>query len=142
MALTTAQRTDIQADLAIGAAEDVFTNDELDRLYERASSAYNLAVYYGYRQLLADAAKFHDYTVANSSVKRSQLYDHIKKMVDFWEGESQGKANQVMIVGGLKIPTQRPDMPDDMRRDTRTNRYVTGSTSSNRRSIFDVNRGL
>lgn len=140
MALTVTLRTDMQADLAIGAAEDIFTNDELDRLYERAADSYNLAVYYGFRQLLADANKFHDYQLANATVKRSQMRDHLKDMVEFWEKESQGKANQVMIVGGLKVPTQRPEMPIDLRRDTRTNRYVADG-QENRRSQYEVNRG-
>jgi hypothetical protein len=142
MALSTTQRADMQADLAIGSAEDVFTNTELDRLYERASNDYNLGVYLAWRQLMADAAKFHDYTIANASVKRSQLYDHIKKMVDFWQDEARGTANQVMIVGGLRIPPSRPDMPDDMRLDTRTDRYEPSANSRNRRSRYEVNRGL
>lgn len=131
----------MQADLAVGAAQDIFTDDELDRLYERAASDYNLAVYYGFRQLLADANKFHDYQLANATIKRSQMRAHLKDMVDFWSEEARTTANQMLIVGGLKVPTQRPDMPIDLRRDTRTNRYVAGS-SSTRRSQYEVNRGL
>lgn len=142
MALSATQRLDIQADLAIGAAEDVFTNDELDRLYARASNDYNLTVYYGYRQLLADANKFHDYTLANASVKRSQMRAHLRDMVNFWAEESRGTANQVRIVGGLRIPPQRSDYPDDMRRDLDTDRYRTDSNQTNRRSRYEVNRGL
>ena len=131
----------MQADLAVGAAQDIFTDDELDRLYERAASDYNLAVYYGFRQLLADANKFHDYQLANATIKRSQMRAHLKDMVDFWSEEARTTANQMLIVGGLKVPTQRPDMPIDLRRDTRTNRYVAGG-SSTRRSQYEVNRGL
>lgn len=140
MALTTDQKTDMQADLAIGAAQDVFTDDELERLFTRADSNYNLAVYYGFRQLMADAAKFHDYTLANASVKRDQLFQHVKDMVKFWGDESRGVANQVAIVGGLKVPPVRSEMPDGLRRDLRTNRYEPGR--SNRRSRYEVNRGL
>ena len=142
MALTATQRLDMQGDLAIGAAEDVFTNDELDRLYERAGNAYNLAVYYACRQLMMDAAKFYDYTIANASVKRSQLLKQLKDMTEFWQGEAQGKANQVMIVGGLRIPPQRSDYPDGMRRDLDTDRYRTEVSSRNKRSRYEVNRGL
>lgn len=142
MALTTDQKTDMQADLAIGAAQDVFTDVELERLFARASNDYNLGVYLAWRQLMADAAKFHDYTIANASVKRSQLFDHVKRMVDFWEDEARGTANQVMIVGALRVPPSRPDMPDDLRLDTRTDRYEPSASSRNRRSRYEVNRGL
>ena len=127
MALSADQLTDMQGDLGIDATESVFTDDELDRLYERASSDYGVAVYYGYRQLLADANKFHDYSLANTSVKRSQMRDHLSAMVDFWKNEAKTSANQVRIVGGLKVPPRRRDMPNSL---------------TVRRSRYEVNRGL
>ena len=127
MALSGDQLTDMQGDLGIAETESVFTDAELNRLFERASSDYGLAVYYAYRQLLADANKFHDYTLANTSVKRSQMRAHVRDMVDFWQNEAKTTANQVRIVGGLKIPPRRPDLPNSLTR---------------RRSRYEVNRGL
>ena len=110
--LTSTQRTDMQADLGIGTDEAVFTNDELDRLYTRADSDYNEAVYLAWRQLLADAAKFSDYTAGQTREEKSQVYEHIKDMVTFWKGEFTTASNQVRIVGINEIPPRWKDEPD------------------------------
>lgn len=119
MALTDAQRTDMQADLAISDDESVFTNEELERLFARAGEDYSTAVYYGWRQILSGAAKWVDYQVAQTKVSRAQAFDHIKAMVEFWAGESRTTANQVQILGANPVPTvfkPRP-MDDCYRRD-------------------------
>lgn len=106
MATLTAEQTlDMLADLAAGDIDDVFTQDELQRFYDRAGDDYNLAVYYGWRQILGDSAKWVDYQVAQTKVSRSQAFDHIKAMVTLWQGESRSVANQVAIVGANPIPT-------------------------------------
>jgi hypothetical protein len=86
MALTAQQILDMQADLAIGADESVFTDAELEALYTRAGDDYNTAVYYAWRQILAGSAAWVDYAVAQTKVSRSQAFDHIKAMVTFWGG--------------------------------------------------------
>lgn len=110
--LTATQRADIQADLGIGADEAVFTNDELDRLYTRADADYNTAVYYAWRQLLADANKFHDYSAGQAKVSKSQIRAHIRDMVAFWKEEALTTANQVMLVGLNEIPPRHKDEPN------------------------------
>lgn len=111
MALTTEQRTDMQADLGITADEAVFTNDELDRLFTRAGDDYNTAVYLGWRQLMADAAKLYAYSVAQTKVSKEQVFEHVKEMVAFWAEESRTNSNQVAIVGLNPIPTKWKDQP-------------------------------
>ena len=111
MALTVAQRTDLQGDLGIDADEAVFTNDELDRLYARADSDYNLAVYYGYRQLLAQANKFHNYTEGMTRVERVQMRDNIASSMEFWEAEARQKV-QARMIGLNSIPPRDKDKPD------------------------------
>ena len=110
--LTATQRADMQADLGIGTDESVFTNDELDRLYTRADADYNTAVYYAWRQLLADANKFHDYSAGQTKVSKSQIRDHIRDMVAFWKAEALTTANQVRILGLNEIPPRHKDEPD------------------------------
>ena len=116
MALDADQLTDMQADIGISNDEAVFSDVALQRLYTRSESSYPLAVYYAFRQLLAQANKFHDYSVASSSVSRSQLRAHVRDMMDFWQDEAKVAGNQVRIVGGLRIPPRDPDLPDDIRR--------------------------
>lgn len=116
MALTADQLADMQADLAIGADESVFTDEELERLFERADSDYSLAVYYGWRQILSNAAAWVDYKVAQTSVSRSQAFAHIKDMVIFWGNESRSTANQVRIMGAVPVPTvHKPEPAGEMR---------------------------
>ena len=112
MALTTDQRTDMQGDLGITSDETVFTNTELDRLYTRASDDYNTAVYLGFRQLLADSAKFFNYTAGHTRIEREKVFEHVKAMVEFWKGEARTNANQLKILGLLEIPTRYKDEPD------------------------------
>lgn len=111
MALTADQLADMQMDLQIGSAEEVFTGDQLNRFYTRASSDYNTAIYYAWRAILADAAKFIDYRVAHTEMKKSQVYDHIKNMVMFWQTEARTASNQVMIVGARGVPPRWKDKP-------------------------------
>lgn len=110
--LTNDQRTDMQGDLGIGADESVFTDDELNRLYTRADSDYATAVYYAWRQIWANTAKFHDYTEAQTQVKKSQIHDHVKDMLAFWKDESRVAGNQVRIVGMNRVPP-RPNRRRD-----------------------------
>lgn len=109
--LSDAQTLDMLSDLAAGDINDVFSQTELQRFYDRAGDDYNLAVYYGWRQILADSAKWVDYQVAQTKVSRSQAFDHIKEMVTLWGNESRSVANQVQIVGANPVPTKHKPKP-------------------------------
>jgi hypothetical protein len=113
--LTSDQRADMQGDLGISDDENVFTNEELNRLYTRADSNYALAVYYGYRQLLADAAKLHNYSLAQTRVERSQVFDHVKAMMAVWQDEARTAGNQVKIAGLRGVPPRWKDAPAEKR---------------------------
>lgn len=112
MSLSSDQRADMQGDLGISADETVFTNDELDRLYERAHSDYNTAVYLGYRQIMANAAKLHNYTAGQTRIDKAQVFDHLKSMVEFWQGESRTASNQVKVLGINSVPPRHKRKPD------------------------------
>lgn len=111
MALTVTQRTDMQGDLGIAADEAVFTNDELDRLYTRADSDYYTAVFFGYRQLLAQANKFHNYTAGMTKVDRVQMRENIRDSMEFWQDEAKVSGNQLRVIGILPIPPKDKDVP-------------------------------
>lgn len=112
--LTATQLADMQGDLGIDNSEAVFTDEELQRLYDRAADDYALAVYYGWRQLFAASTKYIDYKVAQTSISRSQAFEHIKAMVTFWGNESRNTANQVRIMGAVPIPTKHKPKPGDV----------------------------
>lgn len=105
MPLTAAQIIDFQGDLDIDDSESVFTNEELERFYARASDDYNLAVYFAWRRLLGASAKWVDYRVAQTAVSKSQAFDHILQMVAFWASESKSADDQLISAGLNQVPT-------------------------------------
>lgn len=109
MALTADQLADFRADIG----DTDYTDDELNRLFTRASDDYNTAVYLAFRQLLADSSRYIDYKVAQTEEKRSQIFDHLQKMVAFWGAESRTAANQVRIVGINEIPPRYKEEPTE-----------------------------
>ena len=119
--LTADLRGDVQMDTSIGSVEAVFTNDELDRFYTRASADYDKTVYFVWRALLADAAKLHNYAVANAREDEGQVFDHIQKMCDMWYEIAFGQgSSQVAFVGVRNIPPRDKDKPDRTPRDIRS----------------------
>lgn len=119
MALTAEQLSDMQADLAIGDDEAVFTDAALNRLYERTSENYNAAVYMAWIQIQAGAVNWVDYKVAQTAISRSQAFAHVKEMVALWAGMPGVAASQVRILGLAGIPPKHKDHPSDMPRDCR-----------------------
>lgn len=111
MALTADQLSDFQRDLGIDDSEAVFTDAELERLFARAEDDYNTAVYLAWRQLLASSAAYIDYKVALTEEKRSQVFDHIQKMVAFWGDESRVAGNQVAMLGLNLVPPRWKEEP-------------------------------
>lgn len=121
MALTADQLADLQSDLGIGSDEAVFTDVELERLFQRAGEDYPTTVYYAWRQLLAASTKYVDYQVAQTRESRSQAYQHIKDMVAYWKGESEESLNTsgVAIAGLTPIPPRWKDAPYESEGDGR-----------------------
>lgn len=111
MALTPDQLTDLQADLSIDATESVFSNAELERLFVRAGEDYDRTLVLAWRQLLASAARFNDYTAGQTSEKKSQVRDHIKDTLEYYEDRVQRSGNQVAIVGMRRVPPVVKDIP-------------------------------
>lgn len=84
MAATSEQLADIRAD--IGDTGASFSDAELQRIWERVSGASDEALRHeaacglAIRQLLANSAKLHDYTVAGDSNKASQVYKQLQAL--------------------------------------------------------------
>lgn len=126
MALTTDQLSDMQMDLGITNDQAVFTDTELNRLFERAESNYDKAVYFGWRVLLADTAKFFNYTAGQTRVERAVMFDHVKAMVDYWQKISQTTDNQLAILGLNEIPTKHKEIPYEDLQNVRRKRFLGG----------------
>lgn len=111
MSLTADELADLRGD--IGDDGTVFSDAELNRLYTRAGGDYNTTVMLALRQLLASAAKLHDYQVAQSLERRGQVFDHVKALLGYWESqvEAEAQAQQVQIVGLRAVPPREKREP-------------------------------
>ena len=112
MALTTTQRAYVQRNLGITTDETVFTNNELDDIYDETGSDLKATVYSGWLALMANAAKFFNYTAGQSKVERAAVFDHVKAMVEFWKDESRTAANQMVMLGLTEVPPRWKNEPD------------------------------
>lgn len=114
MTLTATQLADFRADIG-DATATVFTDIELNRLYERASENYAQAIVLALRQLLANAAKLHDYRLAQSTESLSQVFSNVKQLLQYWEErvdeETAGTAGQIRIIGLRGVPPRDKDLP-------------------------------
>lgn len=107
MSLTAIQLSDFRADIGDTGSSPAFTDDELQRLYTRADDDEALARVYAIRQLIAHAAKFSDYTVGQTSERKSQIFDHlVTRLLPLWEAEA-GILGGVLHTGGLDTGTDQ-----------------------------------
>lgn len=121
MAITTQQLSDLRQDFG-DTKEDVFTDPELSRIWERVAGAatttvrHEAALALMYRQLLSQANKFHDYTAGSTSEKLSQVRKHIKDSYDMYKSSldaamSRQKQMSRTTLRGRKH--QERNFPDD-----------------------------
>jgi len=88
---TAQQIGDLRADVGDEGASPAFTDDEITRLWARVSGASREVVQFEatlalmYRQLLANAAKFADYTAGDTEEKRSQVFKHLQAMYKMYQ---------------------------------------------------------
>lgn len=88
MAITTQQRTNLRLDAGLPDDETVFSNDEMETIWERVSGAssdadrHAAALGLMSRQLLYSANKLHDYRLVNTAESLSQVRKHLKEMYD------------------------------------------------------------
>jgi hypothetical protein len=120
MALTITQLDDLRADLGVDST--VFTDAELNRLWERTSGAANTAIRYeatlglAARQLMMSATRLHDYTAGQTSEKLSQVFDHLRKIYELYRPSIEaatGSNRQVAIASYRPVPRQDRDLPAD-----------------------------
>lgn len=111
MALTVTQIRYMQSDLGITNDQAVFTDAELNDLFDRAEQDYNGAVYIGIRVLLMDAAKFTNYTEGNTKVEKAAVFAHLKDMLEIWRDASTTAAQQVAVVGITPVPPYWKEYP-------------------------------
>lgn len=132
MSITAQQLSDLQADAGLDDSESVFTDAELSRIWDRVSGASNETLQHEaalaliFRQLLADATKFHDWKAGASEEKLSQIYDHLKQQYAMYKpslDNALARESEFSMSVIVPKPNQVRTAPDD----TSLDRYVKDS---------------
>jgi hypothetical protein len=92
---TVAQRDRLRRD--VGATEASLSDEEADALFEEAEETYSVAgsitAYtrvLAIRGMLADASKLTTYRQNASSENASDVYKHLRDLLNLWQGELVG----------------------------------------------------
>ena len=109
--LTATELADLRADIGDEGSTPAFSDAELQRLYDRVDNDYDSTVVLAIRQLMVNAAKFADYTAGESSVKKHQIFDNLKKTYELLTGEI-ASGDQVLIAGSRAVPYKSREEPD------------------------------
>ncbi len=119
MTITTQQISDIRADLGVSIA--IFTDDEISRIWDRLEGASTDTLHYDatkgimIEQLLNNAVKLHDYSVAGDSNKVSQVFDHLMKLYGLYKPAIErvfGTTPSTAIAGIRPVVNQNREKPN------------------------------
>jgi hypothetical protein len=112
--LSTANLFYVQTQTGIGTAEGVFTTDQLNLFYTLADSDVTATILMTLRAIAADNAKLYDYRIAQASDSLSQVFDHLMKMIDYWDEKAQGVATTQVVFGAMRaVPPPERNRPND-----------------------------
>lgn len=120
---TATQRKRFRWDLGLDDDETVFTNDEVDDLFDQAGDKYDtvslLEAYarvLGARRLRNKAASLTDYTANDSSEKLSQVFKNLDKLyADLWgvfEEELAANTPKMRVMTPKTKPARKVEWPD------------------------------
>lgn len=113
LTLTADQLTDMQFDLGINSSEDVFTDAELNRLFNRANGVYFKAIVIALRALMVDASKWVNYTEGQTQEERSDRFKQVQDALTYYEEKVLLGQDQFAMVHIRSVPTPRRDRPFD-----------------------------
>ncbi len=114
--LTAEQLTDFRADIGDASASPAFSDAELQRLYARAGT-YTRAVLMAFEQLIANTAKFTDYTQNDTQEKKSQVFENLRKTRAIWaekvaEETAEGTQKRQVGIAGLYVAPRTRSKPN------------------------------
>jgi hypothetical protein len=112
MALSSQEISDFRADLGDQTKPFAFTDDEIQRLFEREDSDYADTLLLAIKQLLMNATKFYNYVSGHTRQEQEKIFDHLKNMYDLQQASIISK-QQVTIVGTATVPTAHKEKPKE-----------------------------
>lgn len=110
MGMTAIQITNARRLLADKTIPPAFSDTELNDYFALAGDNYYLAIAFGFRALQADAAKFNQYSIGQTSEHKQQIFDQLAVMATYWEDWSRS-ASQFRITGMRSVPPRRKARP-------------------------------
>ncbi len=111
--LTPEELADLRADIGDTSSSPAFTDDELQRLHERAEGDPLYTRVLCLRQLLANAAKLFNYTSGFTRVDQAVIFDRILKLLEYYESLAAA-GEQVRFVGIAFRPPYFYNGPGDI----------------------------
>lgn len=111
--LTTAQQNTLRRRVGDTGATEAFSDDELQDAFDEALEDLDSSTVILLEWLIADAAKFNDYTAGQTSEKKSQVFDHLNKLLQRYEGKvaASNTSPGMKIVGMRSVPPRERDEP-------------------------------
>lgn len=114
--LTAEQLSDFRADIGDTGSSPAFSDAELQRLYVREGT-YTKAVLLAFDQLIANAAKFTDYTQNDTQEKKSQVFENLRKTRAVWaekvaEETAEGTQKRQVGIAGLYVAPRTRSKPN------------------------------
>lgn len=110
--LTSDQILHLRDDLGDKKIPYAFTDDELQRNYDRLDGDYDTTLLLCLRQLLMDASKFYDYASGFTRQEQSKVFANLKTMYEVLQQEVKSK-NQALIVAMRSVPPKGRKTPKD-----------------------------
>jgi hypothetical protein len=113
--------SDLRLDSGLNDDEAVFTNDALDDIWERVSSAstdakqHSAALGLIAKQMMRKAASLHDQSVVQSSSKQSQVYEHWKDIYNEHKADLDAAlygGNSQFVRSGIRSIPREMDEPN------------------------------
>ncbi len=124
MPATEQQISDFREDIGDVGSPPIFDDTAINRIYDRAMAAYSDTATYeaemrvlGIRQLLADAAKRVSYKQNQSSENMSDVFKHLKQLLELWQAIRDDAASASSGGGAAwaslkKKPARSYEVPD------------------------------
>lgn len=111
---------DLRGDLGLPLDETIFTDAELDAIWERVSGAadaaqqHHAALGLMTMRLRNSAAKLHAYTVVSNSESQQQIWDHLNTMYQEYKpmlDSALGTSRKQVAISGIRATKKATDEP-------------------------------
>ena len=109
-AITAADRTYIRRHVGDTAVTPLWWDSDLDDIWTECGESRAAVIVDCLEELLANAAKFNDYTIGQTSEKKQQVFENLQRMVAYWEKEVRSGV-QYKMVGLAAVPERSKDAP-------------------------------